>query len=155
MSRWLVGSSSSSSVGLRDQRARQQHAAPPAARQRVDRGVGRQLEARQHQLDALLEAPAVALLELVLQRAEPLERAWVAVVGHLDSRVMVGLHQRREIAEPLGDDVEDRRCGRERHVLHEPGSAAAGLAPHAASVGRQLAARGSAAAWTCRRRSAR
>ena len=62
-------------VGLRDQRPRQQHAAPPPARQRVDDGVGRQVEPRQHQLDALLEAPAVALFELVLQLAEPDQRA--------------------------------------------------------------------------------
>ena len=46
MSRWLVGSSSSSRSGCADQRARQQHAPPPAARQRVDDGVGGQLEPR-------------------------------------------------------------------------------------------------------------
>ena len=62
-------------VGLGDERPRQQHAAPPAARQRVDDRVGRQIEARQHQLDALLDAPAVALFELVLQPAELLETA--------------------------------------------------------------------------------
>ena len=40
--------------------------------------IGRQVEAREDQLDALLEPPAVALLELVLQPAEPLERRGVA-----------------------------------------------------------------------------
>ena len=42
-------------IGLRDQRPRQQHAPPPAARQRVDDGVGRQVQASEHHLNALLE----------------------------------------------------------------------------------------------------
>ena len=44
MSRWLVGSSSSSRSRLRHERAREQHAAAPAARQRVDDRVGGQGE---------------------------------------------------------------------------------------------------------------
>ena len=77
-------------VGLADQRARQQHAAPPAARQRVDAGVGRQLEAREHQLHALLEAPAVALLELVLQASQAVRAAPASLCSaDLDGGVVV------------------------------------------------------------------
>ena len=62
-------------VRLGHQRARQERPAPPAARQRVHDGVGGQAELREHQLDALLDAPPVLLVELVLQPAERLERA--------------------------------------------------------------------------------
>ena len=64
---------------LAGERARQQHPPAPAARQRGGAGIGRQPQPIEHDLDLLLEAPAVALLELVLQGAEPLEmfRAWL------------------------------------------------------------------------------
>ena len=103
----------------RHQCAGEQHAAAPAARQRVDRCVGGQPQPRQHQLDALLEPPAVALLELVLQSAHLLERRRVAV-RHLDRGVMVGGDEGAQFAQPLGDDVEDGVVGVERHVLHQP-----------------------------------
>ena len=44
-------------VGLGHQRARQQHPPPPAARQRVDARVGRQVETRQDQIDLVLALP--------------------------------------------------------------------------------------------------
>ena len=75
-------------VGLGDQRARQQHAAAPAARERVDRHVGGQVQTREHQLDALFEAPAVALFQFVLQPAHAVERLEVAV-RHFDRRVVI------------------------------------------------------------------
>ena len=52
-------------IRLADQRARQQHAAAPAARQRVDDRVGRQLEPRQDQLDVMLAQPRFVLLEMM------------------------------------------------------------------------------------------
>ena len=56
-------------IGFRHERAGQQHAPAPAAGQRVERHVGVERQTGQHELDALLDAPAVALLELVLQTA--------------------------------------------------------------------------------------
>ena len=57
-------------IGLGDQRAGQQDPALPAAGQCVHNHVGRKIEPLQHGLDALFHAPAVALLELVLQTTE-------------------------------------------------------------------------------------
>ena len=73
-----------------------------------------------HQLDLLLEAPAVALLERVLQHAEPFERLLGRVVLERADGVVVIGDERREIAEAFGDHVEHRAVRRERDVLHEP-----------------------------------
>jgi len=127
-------------VGLRDQRPGQQHAPLPSAGQGVDRDVGRQAEAGQHQLDALLQSPAITLLQLVLQGAEPVERTRAAVVDNVNGRVMVSLHQAGQVAEPLGDDVEHRRRCRQRDVLLEPRDPGPRLTPHRTSIGRQLPA---------------
>ena len=52
-------------IRLADQRARQQHAPAPSARQRVDDRVRRQLEPRQDQLDVVLAQPGLVLFEMV------------------------------------------------------------------------------------------
>ena len=76
-------------IRLRDQRLAEQRAPAPAAGQLAHRAIGRQRQPRHdHRLDSLLEPPAVALLELVLQLAEPLERRPVSV-GRVDRRVVV------------------------------------------------------------------
>jgi len=126
-------------VGGGHERPRQQHPAAPAARQRVHRGVGRQPQPGQHQLDPLLDAPAVALFELVLQPAHPLERTGVAV-GHLHRGVVVRGDQRAQLAEAFGDDVEHRVVRVERHVLHQPRDPRPRRPPDRAAVGRDLAA---------------
>ena len=48
-----------------DERARQQHAAPPAARQRVDNRVRAEIEPRQHQIDVMLAEPRLVFGEMV------------------------------------------------------------------------------------------
>ncbi len=126
-------------VGRGHQRAGQQHAPPPAAGQRVDRRVGGQVEAGEHHLDALFERPAVALLELVLEAPHLVERL-EAAVRHLGRRVVIRGHQRGQVAEALRHHVEDRVVRVERHVLHQPRHLHAGVAPHHAAIGRQLAA---------------
>ncbi len=126
-------------VGGGDQRPRQQHAPPPAARQRVHRHVGRQRQAGEHQLDALLEAPAVALFQLVLQPAHPLERRLVAV-RDLGRGMVIRGDERAQVAQPFGDDLEHAVVGVERHVLHQPGDAGGRRPPHRAPVGHDLAA---------------
>ena len=55
----MVGSSSSSRSGSPDERARQQHAAAPAAGQRRDAGAGGEVESREHLLHARLALPLV------------------------------------------------------------------------------------------------
>ena len=129
-------------VGLADERTGEQHAPTPSAGQRVDDGIGGEVEPRQHQLDALLEAPAVALLELVLQSPEPLEPRRAAVARRLDGGVVIVGRERGEVAETFGDDVEDGSAARERHVLHRaarresPAAATRCRCPAAASPSR-------------------
>ena len=89
-------------IWLRHERACEQHAPAPAARQRRHDGIGRQAERDDHHLDADVDVPA------------------------LDVRVGV---------ESLGDDVEHRAIGRERHVLHQPRDAKRRLPPDSAGVG--------------------
>ena len=100
-------------VRLRHQRPCEQDAAAPAAGEGVDDGVGGQAEAGEHQLDALLEAPAVALLEFVL---EPARAARAPPRSHVsatpDGGVVVRHHEVAQVAEALGDHVEDREVGR-------------------------------------------
>ena len=67
---------------------------------------------REHQLDALFDAPAVALLELVLQPAERLEARRRRVGRHAHGGMVVGRDQIAELAEAFGDDVEHRPIGR-------------------------------------------
>jgi hypothetical protein len=61
-------------VGLRDQRAREEDAAPPSAGQGIDDRLGRQAESGENQFDALLEPPPVPLFEFVLQPSQSLQR---------------------------------------------------------------------------------
>jgi hypothetical protein len=93
---------------LTRERARQQHPPAPAARQRGSAGIGGQAQTIEHHLDLLFEAPSVALLELVLQRAEPLEMRRGGRLRHRDRRVVIGGDQVREVADAVGDDVEHR-----------------------------------------------
>ena len=127
-------------IGLRDERAREEHAAPPAAGERVDAGVGGQIEPRKHRLHALLEAPAVPLFEFVLQPPELGECELRASLGDLDRCVVVVRHDRAEIAQAFRHDVEHRPIGRERNVLHQSGDAQIGLAPDGAGVRLHVAA---------------
>ncbi len=127
-------------VGLGHQRARQQRAAAPPARQRVDGRIGRQAQTRQHGLDALLHIPAVLLVQLVLCLRQAFQRPGRVIVRDLDGRMVIRRHQRADVAETFGDDVEDRCARGERHVLLEARDAHAGLQPPRAGVGRLLAA---------------
>ena len=104
------------------------------------RRVGRQAQPRQNGLHSLLHVPAVLLVKLVLCLREALERPRRVIARDFDGRVVIGRHQRADVAEAFGYDVEDGRRGGERHVLFEPGDAHAGLQPPRAGVGRQFAA---------------
>ena len=137
MSRWLVGSSSSSRSGSRHQRLAEQRAPPPAARQLAHRPVRRQRQPRDDQSRPLLEPPAVPLLELVLQLAQPLERARRRVVRDAHRGVVVVRDERAELAEarrrPRRTRVRSPAPGR-------PGRAARRAAPARARSRRRRAA---------------
>ena len=107
-------------LGLADQRPRQQDAPPPAAGEGLDDRFRRQVEPRDDPLDALLEAPAVAFLEVVLQAAEAFEPRRGRVAGDLDGGMVILGHERGEIAEPFRHHIEHRLRRRQRHVLHQP-----------------------------------
>ena len=127
MSRWLVGSSSSSRSGAATS------ALPSSARRRqppdssLDATVGRQIEARHDELDLLFQPPAVALLELVLEPAEPLERRRTRVGRQ--RRVVVRGDQRRQLAEAVGHFVEHGSIAFARNILLEPRDPQAWCAP--------------------------
>ena len=67
-----------------DEGAREQDPAAPSARQSIDDGVGRQVEARQHHFDALFDPPAVPLFEFVLEPAEFVEQRRRPVARQVD-----------------------------------------------------------------------
>ncbi len=129
-------------LGLRHERTSEQHTPPPAARERIDNRFRRQLKPFEHQLDALLEIPAVLLLELVLKAAQPIERRFtvVATGGHLVHGMVIRRDHIAQGAQPIGHDVEYRAMRGQRDILLEPRDANARLAPHRSGVGRQLAA---------------
>ena len=77
-------------VRLRDERFRQQRAPAPAARQLADLPVGGQAEPRDHELDLLLDPPAVLALELLLQPRQGCERVGVVrLLRHRDGGVVI------------------------------------------------------------------
>ena len=111
------------------QRLCQEHAAPPAARQRVDDLIGAKLQPLDHQLDALLGPPAAPLLELLLQGAERAEALVSGRLGDRHGRAVIGLDQRTELAETVGDHFEHRSRRNQRDVLIEPRRPQAGRPP--------------------------
>ena len=128
-------------IRLAGQRAREQDAPAPSARQRGGAGVGRQAQAIEHDFDLLLEPPAVALFELVLQRSRAARAAaGVAALGHRERGVVIVGDEAGEVAEAVGDDVEHRPLVEERRVLRQAADAQAGLRPDAPAVGRHGAA---------------
>ena len=110
-----------------DQRLAEQGAAPPPSGQLAHPTVGRQIEARHDQLHLLFEPPAVALLELVLQPAEPLERRRTRV-GRQRRPVIRG-YQRSQLAEAVGHFVEHGSIAFARNILLEPRDPQAWCAP--------------------------
>ena len=127
-------------VGVGDEGSREQDAASPSARQRVDAGVGRQVEARQHQLDALFNPPSVSLFEVVLEAPELLEKGRRPLACEIDGRSVIGRDEMAQLAEALGHHVEDRTRRRERDVLVESGQTQARRRRHRTGIGWLLAA---------------
>ena len=127
-------------VRLRHQRPGEQHPAAPSAGERVDDGIGRQAEPREDHFHPLLEAPAVALVQFVLEPAEAIESRRGGRFGDGHRGVVVRLDEIAEIAESLGHHVEDGEMLGQGHVLIQPGRPQIGLAPDGAAIGPLLAA---------------
>ena len=127
-------------VRLRHERPREQHPPAPPARQRVDDGVGRQTQPGEDELHPLLEAPAVAFFQFMLEPPEALERCLACGLGDVYRGVVIRHHEGAQAAEAFGDHVEHREMGRQRHVLVQARHAQVRLAPHRARIGLLLAA---------------
>src|SRR5579872_5110310 len=95
---------------------------------------------RHDQLDPLFNAPPVLLLEFVLQTPQFLEEGRRTPLGELDCRAVIARDQLAQVAQPVGDDVEDRAIGREGQVLLESGNAQTRLCPYGPGVWWLLAA---------------
>ena len=127
MSRWLVGSSSSSSVRLRHQRARQQHAAPPAARQRVDGASAGRSSRVEHQLDALFDAASRPARRARAAARRACSSAPACCVVRPRGAPCGGRRRpARSARRGLRRRRRTRAVRRERHVLLEPGDATPG-----------------------------
>ncbi len=124
---------------LGDERAREKDAAAPPARERVRAHVGIETELLEHQLDALLERPAVGLVERLLRARERGHGRLGVIVGHACGGVVIGGEELLQRAEAFRDDIEDRLMAGQRHILDKSRSGGAGLAPDRAGVRRQLA----------------
>ena len=124
-------------IGLGDERLAEERASPPAAGQLAERTIGRQRQPRHDGLDTLLEPPSIALLELVLEVAQPLELGMA--VGDLSRHVVILRDERAELAQAGGDFVEDRAIRRAGDVLIETRDAQPGRPPDRSAVGRDLA----------------
>ena len=125
-------------VRLGDQRAAEQRAATPAAGQLVHPALGGQRQARDDVLDLLLQPPAVAFLEPVLQLAQPLHVRRVVRLRHADGRLVILGDEGAELAETRRDFREDGAIAGRGNVLIETRDAQPGLAPDGAAVGRLI-----------------
>jgi hypothetical protein len=72
-----------------------------------DGRVGGQVETREHVFNALFDLPAIALFELVLETSEFLEQGRRPLTREIDRRSMVRRDQRAQVAEAVGNDIED------------------------------------------------
>ena len=129
MSRWLVGSSSSSRSGCADQaRASSTRRRQPPDSVSTEPSAGRSSRESISSTRCSNRQPSRSSSSCC-SRAQPLERGRLAVRRGRRRVVVVGDEQ-LQIAESLGDDVEHRPVGGKRNVLHQPGHAQARLPPH-------------------------
>ncbi len=100
----------------------------------------------EHELHPLLQAPAVAFVQLVLKRTESGHGAVVrgALCGgsgrHFAGGVVIVGDKIAECAQALGHHIEHGTIRHQRHILYEARNADARLAPHGSGVRRHVAA---------------
>jgi len=121
-------------IGIADQRAGERHAPSESPRQVGDLRVGVESVDRERGGDALVQAPAVAPLDLVLELLDPAQRR--AAGRDLVGGVVILREQRADLGEPARDHVEDRRGLVRDQLLRELRDAQPGLAPDLAAVRR-------------------
>ena len=118
------------------QRARQGHAFAHAARQRIDAGILRQAETRQHGFDAVLDTPAVVPFEQFLRGLHPAHGVFVpgAQFQSVRGGMVVGQNAGK-LAESCDGRFENRLLCIEFRLLCHEADAQAGLPPYTAVVG--------------------
>ncbi len=119
-------------VGFRDQRLGQQHAAAPAAGEFGQGLVRRQLQAAQGTVHQLLQAPAVARLEFLLDLRQPVQ---VLVALDVLAQVVELRQQLADAGQALGDHVEHATVVGTRQLLRQFADLQPGGAPDLAVVG--------------------
>ena len=117
-------------IGRRHQRARQQHPALHTAGELREVGVAVQIQLGQGFGNALIQRPAVAVLDLGLHRRQCVG---VELVG-VDQMVVLG-EEFAHIAQTLGDHVEHAAGGAGRHFLLQSRDADAAFDADLAVVG--------------------
>ena len=139
-SRWFVGSSSSSTSGsaasARASSTRRRHP-PESVSTRASDGSSRRDNTSSTRCS--MRQPS-ARSRSCCRRPSFSSRAGVLVLGHLDGGVVIARDQVAQVAQRVGDDVEDRAIGGDRNILVESGKAQPRLAPHGPGVGGLLAA---------------
>ncbi|MNZ15504.1 hypothetical protein D3C78_324550 [compost metagenome] len=103
-------------VGLGHQRLGQQHAAAPATGELGQGLVGRQLQAAQGAVDQLLQAPAIARLEVVLDVHELFQ---VGIGMDVLAQVVVFGQQGADAVEAFGHHVEHGTAVGHRQFLRQ------------------------------------
>ena len=129
-------------IGLAHERAAQRCAAAAAPGQMTHEGIGWQLQAVDHTVDAMLKGPAVAGLDLALQLGHEVELTRIApvdAVGIAVGHCMVAAQQVAQLVQASGYVVVHRLVAQRRQVLVQIGHPQAASLPQFAAVWQCLA----------------
>ena len=127
-------------VGRHRQRLRQGQAFLLSARQRADLGVGIERKTLDHPFGLRLERPGIARFQLALQPMQAFEQGLLTVrgYGHRMRNLVVFGQQRRHLAHPGDNRLENAEFGIERRFLRHVAESQSRLPPHRAVVERPL-----------------
>ena len=109
-------------IRLVDQGLGEQHTALEPAGKLGELRIRHQGKSRDHRLYPLLQLPAVRRLQDMLGIGQPLQQPTVIRIRQLCAELMIGLDLVRQIACPIGHDIEHRSTEILRDFLHEPGN---------------------------------
>ena len=123
-------------IRVANQRLRERDPAAPTAGEFADPRVRGKLESREHLIHPLAETPAVARLDLVLQKLHPLQLR--RIFGHRMRHMMKLCEQPANVREALCHHIEDRRIHIGGQILREPCNGERRLAPDFAAFGDHL-----------------
>src|SRR5690606_29212230 len=110
-----------------DERAAERHALEHAAGKRGDGRAAVEAERVQRLLDARVEAPAVGVLKLVLQRVQPLQRFGARRRAQARYQIVIRDELRGDLSQAARDGVVHVLLGRQLRLLRHQRDARAGL----------------------------